>query len=675
MGWGRDAGPAVHSGQALHPAPAVGQVLAQANGLKVARGALTEWHVNGPLGLQQVWTVREPPPGPAEAPLTLAYAQSGSLRGYVDGDRRGLLLAGTGGAAQWRYAGLQAYDATGRRLPAWIDVEGERVLVQVDDAGAAYPLEVDTWVQAAKLTASDAADSDRLGLSVAVSADGSTVVAGARYRDVGGNSDQGAVYVYSRPETGWADATETARLIASDGAAGDHLGESVAVSGDGGTVVAGAPNHYVGGNYAQGAVYVYIRPDTGWANATQTAKLTASDGAYMDFLGCSVAVSEGGSTVVVGASGVDVGGNSSQGAVYVYSWPGTGWADATETAKLTASDGADQDSLGNSVAVSGDGGTVVAGAPWSGAGGSRWGAVYVYARPGTGWMTTAAFTAKLTASDGADGDELGYSVAVSGDGGTVVAGAPGVRAGGSRRGAAYVFSRPETGWATTAAFTAKLAASDRADDDELGRAMAVSGDGGTVVAGAPSVVPVSPNRPGAVYVYRRPETGWADATETAKLIASDGAAGDNLGESVAMSGDGNTVVGGAPYNSAGGSNRGAAYVWAVPNTPPTAAFTVTPASGDTSTVFQFDASGCTDMEDPPSLLEVRWDWEDDGAYDTPWSPAKTASHSYAGNGTYTIRLEVMDGGGLTGSTTRQVMVGAQAPAHRVYLPLVVRNYP
>ncbi|MFX1412181.1 MAG: putative Ig domain-containing protein, partial [Promethearchaeota archaeon] len=153
--------------------------------------------------------------------------------------------------------------------------------------------------------------------------------------------------------------------------------------------------------------------------------------------GGSVARSGDGGTVVAGAAHTAAGG-SAQGAAYVYVRPGGGWADATETAKLTASDGADGDWLGYSVALSGDGGTVAAGAYRNAAGGSQRGAAYVYARPGGGWASTAAFTAKLTASDGADNDRLGYSVATNWGGDTVVAGAPYNAAGGSQRGAAYV---------------------------------------------------------------------------------------------------------------------------------------------------------------------------------------------------------------------------------------------
>ena len=94
----------------------------------------------------------------------------------------------------------------------------------------------------------------------------------------------------------------------------------------------------------------------------------------------------------------------------------------------------------------------------------------------------------------------------------------------------------------------------------------------------------------------------------------------------------------------------------VPNTPPVASFTVAPTSGDTNTVFQFDASGCSDGQDPASALEVRWDWEDDETYDTAYSTTKTASHQYSIPGTKVVRLQVRDTDGATGSTTRTISV-------------------
>jgi hypothetical protein len=396
---------------------------AHANRVVYRRGALTEWYVNGPLGLEQGFTLRSRPAAVRSGPLTLAVALSGNLSAALERGRRGVVLRGGGDSL--RYAGLTAADARGRNLRAWLALQGGQVLVRVDDAGARYPLTIDPIVQLAQLTASDGARGDQLGYSVAVSGD--TVVAGARSDD-GSNADQGSVYVFQKPAGGWQSATETAKLTDSNGAVNDGLGFSVAVAGD--TVVAGAPIDDVGSNANQGSVDVFLKPAGGWQSMTETAKLTASEGAVSDDLGSSVAVA--GDTVVAGALSDDIGSNRDQGSVYVFQEPAGGWQSMTETAKLTASDGAPGDELGWSVAVAGD--TVAAGAIDDDVGSNaNQGSVYVFQRPAGGWRS-ATQTVKRTASDGASNDALGYSVAIVGD--SVLAGAPGDN---NQQGSAYLF--------------------------------------------------------------------------------------------------------------------------------------------------------------------------------------------------------------------------------------------
>jgi hypothetical protein len=91
------------------------------------------------------------------------------------------------------------------------------------------------------------------------------------------------------------------------------------------------------------------------------------------------------------------------------------------------------------------------------------------------------------------------------------------------------------------------------------------------------------------------------------------------------------------------------------NTPPTAVFDVNPPSGPRSTNFLFDASSSSDNEDPSSALEVRWDWQDDGAYDTSWSTTHAASHQYNTAQKFIVRLQVRDTGGMTDTTTNEVI--------------------
>jgi parallel beta-helix repeat protein len=106
-----------------------------------------------------------------------------------------------------------------------------------------------------------------------------------------------------------------------------------------------------------------------------------------------------------------------------------------------------------------------------------------------------------------------------------------------------------------------------------------------------------------------------------------------------------------------------------PNTPPTASFTIVPAVDNLTTSFTVDASASHDAEDPSSALEVRWDWEDDGIWDTTWSVLKTGAHQYSHLGTFTIRLQVTDTGGLNSEMTGQIEVIDTDPPRIIHTPI------
>ncbi len=195
---------------------------ARANRVVYRRGGVSEWFVNGPAGLEHGFTLAGRPGGARRGALTLSLALTGVSGARVDRDRRGVTLRAVHGEGSLRYAGLWASDARGRMLPARLRVAGARLLVSVDDRRARYPLTIDPFFEAAKLTAGDGARGDGLGWSVAVSGD--TIVAGAPFDDIATNNDRGSAYVFVRPTGGtWATATQT-KLTAGDGAAGDELG-------------------------------------------------------------------------------------------------------------------------------------------------------------------------------------------------------------------------------------------------------------------------------------------------------------------------------------------------------------------------------------------------------------------------------------------------------------------
>ena len=348
----------------------------------------------------------------------------------------------------------------------------------IEQYGAAYVYlkPASGWgdmTQVAKLTSSD--NGEGFGTSVAVS--GNVIVVGAaNTSNFEPSATPGAVYVFVKPVGGWKDMTETAKLVASDGVAGDAFGNSVSISG--GTVAVGA--FFV--NNFSGRVYVFTRIGAGWK---QAAKLTASDSSgLLDYLGCSVAVN--GNTVVAGSFGH----NNFQGAGYVFVEPATGWANSTETAELSVSNGRGGDNLGFSVGI--NGATIVAGAPGAANG---FGSAYVYVQPTGGWRSTSDFTAQLAASDAIEGDSFGQAVGISDGGRVVIVGAPGQTVGSNlEEGAAYVYVQPKSGWSTTRRSFSELTASDGAAFDTMGVSVGLSGS--TFVAGAPKS-----NSPGEAYVF------------------------------------------------------------------------------------------------------------------------------------------------------------------------------
>ena len=284
-----------------------------------------------------------------------------------------------------------------------VAISGDTVVVGAVGTDSAYVfVKSGHWsdmTETAKLTASDGAEDDGFGNFVAISGD--TVVVGAP----GSDFSKSSAYVFVKSGN-WSDMTETAKLTVSDWAAGDWFGP-VAISGD--TVVFGAYGDDDNGNNS-GSAYVFVKSGH-WSDMTETAKLTASDGAAGDWFGASVAIS--GDTVVVGAYWDD-----GKGSAYVFVKSGH-WSDMIETAKLTASDGEYFDNFGASVAISGD--TVMVGAYWDDDNGNDSGSAYVFVK--SGHWSDMTEPAKLTASDGAEDDGFGLSVAISGD--TVVVGAPG----------------------------------------------------------------------------------------------------------------------------------------------------------------------------------------------------------------------------------------------------------
>jgi hypothetical protein len=233
------------------------------------------------------------------------------------------------------------------------------------------------------------------GFECSVAISGNTIIVG----DTVNNQYSGAVNVFVKPATGWHDMTPTATLTASDGQPYDDFGMAVSISGK--TVAVGATQYA-----AAGKAYVFVEPPAGWTSMTQTAELRASDAAQGSEFGFSISTS--GERVLVGSRGL-----SDLVAAYMFVKPEGGWRDMTETATLTPADRLSFSGYGVSVVVSGK--TAAVGAPYrSRRSFGEAGGAYVFTEPSGGWRDMTSSTV-LTGSDARYEADFGTALAMTGN--------------------------------------------------------------------------------------------------------------------------------------------------------------------------------------------------------------------------------------------------------------------
>ncbi|NBX17619.1 MAG: hypothetical protein EBR09_09660, partial [Proteobacteria bacterium] len=454
------------------------------------------------------------------------------------------------------------------------------------------------WYQEAYIKASNAGAGDFFGYSVSLSGD--TLAVGARGEDssqatitngADASADNsataaGGVYVYRRSGTSWV---QEAYLKASNAEANDEFGFSVSISGDSLAVSARgedsnqtsitngtAASANNSASYA-GAVYVYRRSGTSWA---QEAYIKAANANSNDYFGVSVTIS--GDTLAVGAdfeasnqttitngAGASADNSaSSAGAVYVYRRDGSTWA---QEAYMKAANTRAGVGFGKSVSLSGE--SLAVGAAGedsnqttitngttasSDISASAAGAVYVYRRSGTNW----AQEAYVKASNAESGDNFGLSVSLSGDtlavgtkyeasNQTNITNGNGASSNNSANssGAVYVYRRSGTNWAQEAF----VKASNTEAFDYFGTSVSLSGESlavgatgeasnqNTITSGTAASSDNSASAAGAVYVYRRNGTHWA---QEAYVKAANARSNTNFGDEVSLSGD--TLAVGVP---------------------------------------------------------------------------------------------------------------------------------
>ena len=314
------------------------------------------------------------------------------------------------------------------------------------DSGSAYLYDTTTGRQIAKLLADDGAELNYFGTSVAISGPPGKEVAivGASGDDDNGYGS-GSAYLFDT-----TTGRQLFKLQPSDGAELNHFGGSVAISGA--TAIVGASGDDENG-LGSGSAYLF---DT--TTGKQIAKLLPDDGATWDFFGTSVAIS--GATAIVGADGDDDNGDWS-GSAYLFDTT-TG----KQTAKLLPHDGAGGDEFGISVAISGA--TAIVGAWWDNDNSIQSGSAYLFD------ITSGRQIAKLLPDDGDLADWFGISVAISGA--TAIVGARNHIVNGDRVGSAYLFDT------TTGRQIAELLADDGAEFDNFGGSVAISGESAIVGA-------------------------------------------------------------------------------------------------------------------------------------------------------------------------------------------------
>lgn len=476
-------------------------------------------------------------------------------------------------------------------MPRWLAV-GIPLMLGCSLAFASALIEPQT-----PFVSSDIMADDNFGGSVAL--DGDSAIVGAPDHELGGETDQGAAYVFVRNTSG--DWIEEDKLVANDGDGLDHFGTAVDIEGDYAVVGGGIGN----------VAYVFVRSGNSWS---QQQKLTDPTVGNSDSYGSAVAIS--GDTIVVGARrGDEVGGSLGPGVAIVFVRSGSSW---TRQAYLSASDGVDGDEFGISVAIEGD--VVVVGAALRALGATdRAGAGYVFRRTGTTWAEEQI----LVEPEPDFANELGQSVGISGD--RIILGTD------QATDAAHVYSFSQGIWS----HEQTLSVTEKPDEDvsRFGGSVAIDGD--FALVGAVRTDIGDAFDAGSTYLFERTAGGWVQERRIRAPMPVDFG---EFGSSVAMQ-DGTILIGSAEiFATTTGTNS--AYPYAITPSTDVAGPLVTsvlPASrsvqvGNVATVFAAMINGgvnelvdCQMLEQPGVPAEFSYQTTDPatnvptGQPDTPVS--------------------------------------------------------
>ena len=559
-----------------------GDVTSSGSRVEIRRDGLVEWYENSAAGLEQGFMLAERPAG--EGPLVVELA----LRGAAASLRGDAVIFAAGNGRRLRYDELVAIDTSGRTLSARLSAPmPDRVRIEVEDAGALYPLVIDPLI-------SDSSDSQLVsvglglfGCSVAgagdVNGDGyDDVIVGADRYDAG-EYWEGAAFVFLGSAAGIAsgdESTAVARLESDQDTA--RFGSSVAgagdVNGDGyDDVVVAAPFFDVDED-REGAAFVFLGSASGVASGnpgSASARIESdadTTNLYLNVAGAGDVNGDGYDDVIIGASDYTGGfldpnchycvrsREGSEGAAFVFHGSASGIASGAfptaaaqlESNQVTARLGYDVAGAGD---VNGDGyDDVIVGAPYYDAGQTDEGAAFVFLGSATGIADAGPDMAAGQVESNREFGYLGLSVAgagdVNGDGyhdvivGTYNQGAEAVD------GAALVFLGGASGVADANPATAAARIESNQAGAALGWSVAgagdVNGDGyDDVIVGAP----VYDNGRGGAFTFLGSVSGIADGNPTTAAVSLEDEGYGSLGQSVAGAGDVNgdgyddTIVG------------------------------------------------------------------------------------------------------------------------------------
>jgi hypothetical protein len=515
---------AVGYGTVLRPVESV-RPSASANRVTYRHAGLSEWYRNGPLGLEQGFTIARAPSGHPAGALTFSMAFSGNAHTLLAPSSQSIVFSHRGDPSL-RYDGLTATDASGRALHSWLALYRGRIMLRVDTRGARYPLRIDPLIGPGEMLTGEGEPAARsFGWSVALSADGNTALVASPNGEQGGNA-----WVFMRSGSTW---TQQGTPLHAPGG-----GFSVALSADGDTALIGES----AGNTAR----VYTRTDSMW---TQQEVLSGGVGC-----GQSVALSATGDTALVGCPGAF----GDDGTALVIQRSGATWTQEATLYGIYGGGETGEGQFGHAVALAADGNTAIVGAPFDN---SRVGAAWVFTRSGSTWTQQGP---KLTGGEEIGQGDFGESIALSADGDTTLIGSESYNDFG---GAAWVFARSGSTWTQQGE---KLTGSGEVGEAQFGFGVALSADGDTALIGGPG----DDVDTGAIWTFGRSGSTW---TQQGPKLTGEAEAYNQFGYSVALSSEGGAALIGGPYAD---KNLGAAWVFTyIPPGPAPTVKKVSPSKG------------------------------------------------------------------------------------------------